>query len=75
MLKQYEYKDNNGDVVFTYVKVDEWPEDLLEYRKEFYEWIYGQTCPVVEDAPSAVYSWDFVRWYDMRFKGIPTYFD
>ncbi len=56
-----------------YIVVRELPEDQ---RKEFTEWLYEQTMPVVEleDArygkpTDCAYSWDYEMWYDSWIEG------
>jgi len=56
---------------FDYVKFSEIPE---KYKKEFDKWMYGQTCSMI-DGELVAYVWDWERWYDLKTKGIPTYFD
>ena len=56
---------------FTYILFNEVPK---EYKKEFGDWMYGQTCSTVNGDP-VVYSWDWARWYEMKVHDIPTYFD
>jgi len=65
-------KHNNG--VYTYVHVHDVPKEI---RNEFMGWMAYQTFPVYEDDPNnlIVYGWDWERWVDLKFKGIPTYFD
>ena len=48
---------------------NEWPRirDLPEEeRKPFYDWLYGQTRPLMDNVPmdeqDAYYSWDYERW-------------
>lgn len=57
---------------FDVVEFDKVPE---EYKEEFGKWMYGQTMPVVEGYRSAIYAWDWERWFNMKTKGKPTYFD
>lgn len=56
---------------FTYILFQEVP---IEFKSEFGEWMYGQTGAIV-NGDFVVYSWDWERWYDLKFKNIPTYFD
>jgi len=49
--------------------MDEWPRmrDLPEVEREsFREWLYGQTCPLVEgvqmEEQDFYYPWDYNRW-------------
>ena len=51
------------------------PEDIPEkYKKEFGDWMHGQTVGEV-DGKLVVFAQDYERWFDMKTKGIPTYFD
>lgn len=56
---------------FSYILFREVPE---KYKKEFGEWMYGQTC-LTMNHELVIYSWDWERWYDLKTKNIPTYFD
>jgi hypothetical protein len=56
---------------FTYILFNEVP---VEHKAEFGDWMYGQTGAVI-NGDFVVYSWDWERWYEMKFKGTPTYFD
>lgn len=56
---------------FTYILFQEVP---VELKSEFGEWMYGQTGAVV-NGDFVVYSWDWERWYEMKFQNIPTHFD
>ena len=56
---------------FTYILFDEIPE---KHKEEFVKWMYGQTCSEVNNE-LVIYAWDWERWYDLKTKGIPTYFD
>ena len=57
---------------FDFVDIYELP---TEFRSEFATWMEGQTFPLIPGVPGAVYAWDFDRWFEMKFKGIPTCFD
>ena len=46
-----------------------------EYRDEFDYWLRGQTSPLVNGSYHYVYSWDWIRYVNMKFKGTPTYWD
>ncbi|WKN46538.1 hypothetical protein [Tunicatimonas pelagia] len=50
----------SGDT--DYVVVSELPD---EQRNEFYQWLEGQTSPVVEheEPKLCAYYWDYERWY------------
>lgn len=32
--------------------------------RRFNSWLFGQTCPVLEDGSGGVYVWDYFRWLD-----------
>jgi len=72
----YEYEDyDTGETKqgFTsYIDFEDVPEDMKE---EFSDWLYGQTMPMIEGVKFAIYSWDWERYYNLKIKGIPTYFD
>ena len=70
-VKRY-YYDEDGDEFISYVDENDIPE---KYKEEFGKWMYGQTVPMVPGIKFAVYSWDYERWYNLKTKGIPTYFD
>lgn len=58
----------DGVAQFNYILIEDIP---LEYKKEFGEWLYGQTCPVVYDQATgkdkmAVYWHDWIRWYKFK---------
>ena len=58
-----------------YIRFSEVPE---EYKEEFNKWMYGQTMPIIpgeEGGVDGVYPWDWERWYEMKTRGTPTYFD
>lgn len=59
---------------FSYICMEDVPE---EYREEFGNWMSGQTVSAGPECAngSAIYLWDFERWYKMKFKNEPTYFD
>lgn len=54
----------------------------LDYNK-FGEWLYGQTCPLVERwhrngkrvTVTGVYEWDLFRWIANQKKGTPLIWD
>lgn len=47
---------------FTYVRISELPQLMQD---PFRKWMSHQTCPLVEGAPDAVYSWDWERYRRM----------
>lgn len=47
-----------------YVIVDE-----TENPKDFLNWLNGQTMPVIPDAPTCAYAWDYERYLDERLIG------
>lgn len=51
-----------------YIFIDELPE---EQQKPFRKWLYGQTCPLIEDQPkrSAAYIHDYKNWLHYHEKG------
>lgn len=57
-IPKYEYI-LDGEVYFEYVFTDDIPE---EYKEEFFDWMFGQTMPVVDNARNAVYAYDYERW-------------
>jgi hypothetical protein len=60
---------SNGD--YTYIRFSEVPED---FQKDFNKWMCGQTCGTMFGEVE-VYSWDWERFYNLKTKNIPTYFD
>lgn len=60
---------DNGD--YTYIRFSEVPK---EFEKDFNAWIWGQTIGIMY-GESVVYSWDWERFYYLKTKNIPTYFD
>ena len=57
---------------FDWVDGNEIPE---MHQPLFWSWMKGQTAPLIQDTPGAVYRHDFERWYRLKFHGEPTYFD
>lgn len=60
---------DNGD--YTYIRFSEIPET---FQKDFNVWIGGQTGGIMH-GETVVYSWDWERFYYLKTKNIPTYFD
>lgn len=60
---------DNGD--YTYIRFNEIPK---EFKDDFNAWIWGQTIGIMQ-GESVVYSWDWERFYYLKTKNIPTYFD
>lgn len=55
-----------GLVSLSYVRISEIPEGE---RAAFDRWMSGQTCPLIEEAPDAVYEWDYRKWKYLVMKG------
>jgi len=73
----YDYFDadtnENKQSFITFVDFNEVPEN---YKEDFSKWLYGQTMPMIPGLErNAVYSWDWERYYKMKTRGTPTYFD
>ena len=60
---------DNGD--YTYIRFNEIPK---EFKDDFNAWIWGQTIGILQ-GESVIYSWDWERFYYLKTKNIPTYFD
>jgi hypothetical protein len=74
--EDYEYEDfdtkETKEGFTTYIDFEDVPNHM---KAEFNKWMYGQTMPMIEGCKGAIYSWDWERWYELKTKGIPTYFD
>ena len=58
-IPKYEYI-LDGKVYFEYIFQKDVP---AAYRKEFFDWMYGQTMPIVgDDSEMAIYAYDYERW-------------
>lgn len=72
----YEYVDydtkEDKQGFITFIDYKEVPNEM---KADFNKWMYGQTMPIIPDIKSALYSWDWERWFNLKTKGIPTYFD
>ncbi|MCB1714139.1 MAG: hypothetical protein KDK05_03295 [Candidatus Competibacteraceae bacterium] len=55
---------------FSYVRISELPATVQEV---FTRWMYGQTAPLLPEAPDAVYSWDWERFKEMRRTGLEVW--
>jgi hypothetical protein len=75
---QYDYDYVDYDTEETkqgFLTFIDFNEIQTKYKEEFDKWLYGQTMPVIPNVRGAIYSWDWERWYNLKTKGIPTYFD
>lgn len=57
---------------------------LGDRLKQFDDWMYGQTCPVVQrhnretgkyEQTGGIYEWDLFRWIENQKKGTPLIWD
>ena len=58
-----------------YVRVDGVPKEVVA---EFDKWLFGQTCPIINDDPVGrgqrghCYVWDWVSWRDGKVRALTT---
>jgi len=50
------------------------PTLLTIDKIEFGTWMYGQTSGVMY-GEAVIYSWDWERWYNLKTKSTPTFWD
>lgn len=67
----YDTKEDKQGFI-TFIDEDEVPNDM---KKEFDKWMHGQTMPIIDGVKFAIYSWDWERYFNLKTKGVPTYFD
>lgn len=67
--KMPKHKDELGYTAFELAKFMTKKE-----LKQFYEWMYGQTCGI-SNGEVIYYAWDVERFLNLIRKGIPTYWD
>ncbi len=67
----YEARDEDGNMMFTFVSIDEMAEPE---RSEFSEFMVGQTVPVVP-GHAAAYSWDYENFLCKKRTGREAFWD
>ena len=68
--------EEGGETKFDQITFIDFREVPEEWKEEFGDWLRGQTFPMIEGfGINAIYSWDWERWYNLKTRNIPTYFD
>ena len=67
----YDTKENKRGFT-TFINFDEVPK---KWKEVFGKWMHGQTTPIIPKVDHTIYSWDWERFYNMKTRGTPTYFD
>lgn len=59
---------------FEYICFEDVP---LSYKNEFGNWLFGQTMSVGDmcNNGTAIYLFDFERFWELKFRNKPTHFD